>query len=156
VSPTLYSLLADAVLALHLAIVGFVVLGLLAIFVGRTRWPWVRKRLLRWLHLVAIFVVALQAWLGLVCPLTTLEMALRQRAGEASYAGAFVAHWMQRLLYYEAPMWVFALLYSAFGLLVLASWFMVPPLPWAWRRPAHAPGANATAPAPAPAPPAAP
>jgi hypothetical protein len=155
-TPSLYRLLADAVLALHLAVVGFVVFGLLAIFVGRARWPWVRKRWLRVLHLLAIAVVTLQAWFGWICPLTTLEMALRQRAGEASYAGAFIAHWLQMLLYYEAPIWVFALVYSAFGLLVLASWFMVPPRPWAWRRPAHAPCANARAPAPAPEPPAPP
>ncbi len=127
--PMLYRLLADAVLALHLAYVAFVVLGLLLVFIGRTRWPWVRKRWLRQLHLAAIGVVALQAWLGMVCPLTTLEMALRQRAGEATYSGAFIGHWLQQWLYYEAPMWVFALAYSAFGLLVLASWFIVPPHP---------------------------
>ena len=131
--PVIYRLLADVVLTLHVACVAFVVFGLLAIFIGRRRWPWVRKRWLRMAHLAAIVVVALQAWLGMICPLTTLEMALRQRAGEASYTGAFIAHWMQRLLYFEAPMWVFALAYSAFGLVVLASWFMVPP------RPAHAP-----------------
>ena len=126
-TPTLARLLADAVLALHLAFVAFVVLGLVVIFVGRRRWPWVRKRWLRLAHLAAILVVALQAWLGMICPLTTLEMMLRARAGEAGYAGALVAHWMQRLLYFEAPMWVFALAYSAFGLLVLASWFIVAP-----------------------------
>lgn len=126
---TLARLLADAVLALHLAFVIFVVLGLPAIFIGRRRWPWVRKRWLRLVHLLAIVVVALQAWLGMVCPLTTLEMMLRQHAGDASYAGAFIAHWMQRLLYYEASMWVFALAYSVFGLLVLASWLIVPPRP---------------------------
>ena len=122
-----YRLLADAVLVLHLAVVAFVVLGLLAIFIGRRRWSWVRKRWLRLAHLAAILVVALQAWLGMICPLTTLEMALRQRAGDASYAGSFIGHWMQRLLYYEAPMWVFALAYSAFAALVLASWRLVPP-----------------------------
>ncbi len=126
---TLYRLLADVLLALHLSMVGFIVFGLLAIFIGRSRWPWVRSRWLRLLHLMAIFVVALQAWLGMVCPLTTLEMALRQRAGDATYTGAFIGHWMRELLYYEAPMWVFALAYSAFGLCVLASWFIVPPNP---------------------------
>jgi hypothetical protein len=124
---TPYRLLADAVLALHLAFVLFVVLGLLLIFVGRQRWPWVRRRRWRQLHLLAIAVVVLQSWLGLVCPLTTLEMALRQRAGEASYTGSFIAHWMQALLYYDAPAWVFALVYSLFALLVLGSWFIVRP-----------------------------
>ncbi|MBC7600089.1 MAG: DUF2784 family protein, partial [Polaromonas sp.] len=37
-------------------------------------------------------------------------------------------HWMQRLLYYDAPDWVFVLVYSLFGLLVLASWLYYPPV----------------------------
>jgi hypothetical protein len=72
-------------------------------------------------------VVVAQAWLGVICPLTTLEMWLREKAGEATYAGSFVEHWLQDLLYYEAPPWVFVAAYSAFGLLVLATWWYFPP-----------------------------
>ena len=121
-------LMADAVLALHLAFVVFVLAGLLLILAGGVLgWAWVRNRTFRISHLVAIVVVVLQAWLGMICPLTHLEMWLRVQAGEAVYSGTFVSHWMQALLYYEAPMWVFALCYTAFGLLVLASWFWVRP-----------------------------
>ena len=121
-------LMADAVLALHLAFVVFVLAGLLLILTGGVLgWAWVRNRIFRISHLVAIVVVVLQAWLGMICPLTHLEMWLRAQAGEAVYSGTFVSHWMQSLLYYEAPMWVFALCYTAFGLLVLVSWFWVRP-----------------------------
>ena len=72
----------------------------------------------------------LQAWLGRICPLTTWEMALRERAGEAAYRGAFIAHWLQSLLYHDAPMWVFALAYTLFALLVAASWVWVRPRPF--------------------------
>jgi len=62
-----------------------------------------------------------------VCPLTTLEMALRLRAGSGVYEGSFIQHWLQRLLYYEAPGWVFALAYTLFGLLVVIAWWYFPP-----------------------------
>ena len=124
----LYLLLADTVLVLHVLFVAFVVAGLILIFVGKfLRWPWVRNRVFRIAHLFAIGIVVLQSWFGAICPLTTIEMALRSRAGEASYAGSFVAHWLESLLYYRAPAWVFIVCYTAFGALVVASWFWIPP-----------------------------
>lgn len=122
-------LLANAVLVLHVAIVVFVVGGLLLTIVGNLRrWRWVNNLWFRLAHLVAISVVVAEAWLGMVCPLTTLEMWLRAQAGASVYGGGFIEHWLQRLLYYDAPMWVFALVYSAFGLLVAATWWYFPPV----------------------------
>ena len=123
-----YRLAADALLLLHALFVAFVVVGLIGILVGGWRgWRWVRQFRFRVAHLAAIGFVALQAWLGAICPLTVWEMQLRERAGGATYAGAFVAHWVERLLYYRAPDWVFVLLYTAFAGLVVASWFWVRP-----------------------------
>lgn len=123
-----YQILADAVLAVHVAIVVFVVGGLVLILLGnRLGWQWVNRRWFRYLHLLAIGVVVLQAWLGVLCPLTTLEMWLRAEAGEAGYTGSFVQYWLQRLLYYEAPPWVFIAAYSLFGLAVLFAWWKFPP-----------------------------
>jgi len=124
----LYRLAADALLIVHALFVVFVVLGLLLVLAGGWRgWRWVRNPWFRLCHLAAIAIVVLQAWLGVLCPLTALEMALLARAGEATYAGAFIAHWVGELLYYEAPAWVFTILYTAFGALVLGSWFLVRP-----------------------------
>jgi hypothetical protein len=49
------------------------------------------------------------------------------KAGSAAYGQSFIEHWVQRVLYYEAPFWVFTLVYTAFGLLVLAAWWYFPP-----------------------------
>ncbi|BCB62529.1 MULTISPECIES: DUF2784 domain-containing protein [Halomonadaceae] len=126
--PSQWLLLADLVLILHVLFVAFVVVGVVAIYVGRgCRWAWVHHRPFRLLHLSAIGYVVAQAWLGVVCPLTTLEMALRAEAGVATYAGSFIQHWLHRLLYFSAPEWVFAVVYTLFGGLVLASWWVVPP-----------------------------
>ena len=123
-----YRFAADALLLVHSLFVAFVVFGLLLVLVGAWRgWPWVRQPVWRYCHLAAVAYVVVQAWLGKVCPLTTWEMALRVRAGEASYSGAFIAHWLESLLYYRAPDWVFVAVYSAFGVLVLASWVLSPP-----------------------------
>lgn len=127
-APAHYQLLADAVLTLHVAIVVFVVGGLVCIVGGNLRdWRWVNAMGFRIVHLAAIAIVAAEAWFGAVCPLTVLEMWLRTRAGSASYSGSFVEHWLQFFLYYEAPAWVFTLAYSLFGLLVAAAWWYFPP-----------------------------
>ena len=121
-------LLADAILVVHVLFVCFVVFGLVVVYLGYfLHWLWVRNLSFRLLHLLAIGIVVLQSWLGVICPLTIWEMALRKEAGAGTYAGSFIQHWLHQLLFYTAPDWVFILLYSAFGLLVLASWFLVRP-----------------------------
>ncbi|MEJ5990037.1 DUF2784 domain-containing protein [Ramlibacter sp. PS3R-8] len=123
-----YRLLANAVVLLHFGIVLFVVTGLLAIVAGGLRgWRIARSLAFRVAHLAAIAFVVVQAWLGAVCPLTTLEMWLRAQAGQGGYAGGFIEHWVHRVLFWEAPAWVFTLAYSLFGLAVVAAWWYFPP-----------------------------
>lgn len=135
-----YRLLADAVLLVHFAFVLFVGLGLALTLVGGVLgWRWVRNRAFRIGHLAAIGIVVLQSWLGVICPLTDLEMWARARAGERVYTGSFIAHWVERALYYDAPWWVFVVCYTAFGALVVAAWYWVRPQ----SRPTGPPGTGA-------------
>ena len=127
-SASFYLLAADALLIIHVLFVAFVVLGLIAIYLGLwLRWNWVRNFWFRILHLAGIGFVVVQTWAGMICPLTIWEMQLRNMAGQSTYEGSFIQHWLQYLLYYEAPQWVFILLYTLFAGLVLASWFIVRP-----------------------------
>ncbi len=123
-----YQSLADAVLLLHFAVVGFVVGGLALVYVGNFRgWSWVNNFWFRAAHLIAIGVVVIQSWLGQDCPLTILESWLRHQAGQAAYQASFMEHWIHSVLFYQAPLWVFTLVYSIFGLLVAATWWYFPP-----------------------------
>jgi hypothetical protein len=128
IAPATAALLADALLALHAGVVLFVVGLLPLVLIGGARgWRWVRRRGLRLTHLGLMLFIAAQAWLGQLCPLTAWEQALRQRAGQAAYQESFIEHWLSRLLYWEAPWWVFVAAYTAFAVLVAGAWWWVRP-----------------------------
>ena len=125
----MYPFLADVVLIAHLGVVIGVGGGLIAIVVGNWRgWSWVNGLHFRAVHAAAIGIVVLQAWLGQDCPLTVLESWLRRHgAGAAPYDGGFIEHWLHRVLFFQAPTWVFTVAYSVFGALVAATWWRFPP-----------------------------
>jgi hypothetical protein len=82
--------LADLVLLLHLGFILFVVAGgLLAL-----RWRWAPI-----VHVPAAVWGVLVEALGLTCPLTPLENALRRAAGASGYSDGFVAHYLVPLIY---------------------------------------------------------
>jgi Protein of Unknown function (DUF2784) len=123
-----FLLAADLVLLSHVLFVGFIIFGLVFILVGKFRsWSWIRNPWFRLLHLLAICVVVIQTWLGIVCPLTALEKVLRDKAGDIVYGGSFVSYWLGKILYYQFPDWVFAVSYTVFAAAVIYSWFLVPP-----------------------------
>jgi hypothetical protein len=126
----MYSLLADLILVVHTSYVLFVLVGQLLILIGWARgWLWPRNPRFRYLHLLAIGVVAVQSWFGIICPLTVLESQLRIKAGMDGYEDySFIGYWMSRFLFYEAPPWVFAVIYTLFALLVVGSLIVYPPL----------------------------
>lgn len=123
-----YQYLADATLFLHFSFVIFVIVALiLTVAGGYLNWSWVRNWWFRLTHLASISFVVVQSWLGLICPLTTLEMWLREQINEELYVGSFIQYWLQRILYYQAADWVFTLIYTVFGLFVIFSWIRFPP-----------------------------
>ena len=128
--------LADAVLVVHFAVVVFIVGGLAFIVVGGVRhWRLAANVWLRTAHLAAIAIVVAQAWLGEACPLTTLESWLRTQGGAPGYGESFIEHWLQRIIFYAAPSWVFVIAYTVFALAVVWAWWRYPPrLPRTRRR----------------------
>ena len=126
------AVLADLVLVLHAGFVAFVVFGLVYIVAGSLRGrPLARDPWFRGAHLAAIGIVVAEAWSDVVCPLTSLERWLRALGGGAGAVpdphGGFIEQWLHRLLYYDAPPWVFTAAYSLFGLAVVACWVWFPP-----------------------------
>jgi hypothetical protein len=117
-------LLADALVVFHFAIAAFIVGGLILVWIGAPlAWGWVRNPGFRYLHLAAILFVAAEALVGMACPLTVWEDLLRGGAG----AESFVGRWVRRLLFYQAPEWVFTTAYAAWAGATLLTLALVPP-----------------------------
>jgi len=111
----LYRTLADVVLVLHLGFVGFVVLGGLLV-VKRPRWAWA--------HVPAAVWGVIVEYTGWICPLTPLELALRERGGSAGYPGGFLEHYVTAVLYPVGLTrgWQIALGSLALGFNVVVYW----------------------------------
>jgi hypothetical protein len=117
--------LADFVLVVHFAFVLFIVGGVGLIFAGGVLgWRWIRNAGFRYTHLAAIVFVAVEALVGMACPLTVWEDALRQATPAAP---TFIGRWVSRLLYYDLPGWVFTVIYVLFAIAVGVTLWLIPP-----------------------------
>jgi hypothetical protein len=119
--------LSHLVLAIHVAVIAFNLLGLIAIPLGAYfGWPFVRARTWRVLHALSWAVVALQALAGRACFLTDWQDAL---AGGEGNPDPLVARLVNAAIYWPLPLWVFAVLYAAIFAIVLALFWIVPTRP---------------------------
>ena len=116
-------LVADALLVFHFAIAAFDIGGLIFVWIGAAAgWAWIRSPWFRYAHLGAIGFVAVEALLGHACPLTVWEDMLRGGVRPES----FVGRWVHRVLYYNAPEWVFAAAYGAWAAATVVTLVLVP------------------------------
>jgi polyferredoxin len=121
-------MMADVLLVVHFLIAAFIVLGLVAVWLGAALdWRWVRNPWFRYLHLGAIAFIAAEAVLGIACPLTVLEDALRGGRSLNGGAESFIGRWVRALLFYQAPEWVFTTAYLAWATATLVTLGLVPP-----------------------------
>lgn len=117
---------ASLILALHLAVIAFNVLGLVAIPLGAAlRWRWVRRRGWRLVHLASWAVVAVQALLGRACFLTIWQDELTGAAARPP----LIERWVEGLIYWPLPIWVFSAVYIVLFGAAIALWWIVPPRP---------------------------
>ena len=113
-----YTLAAEATVLLHLTWILFVITGAF----------WLRRRPRgRLLHLISvIYSLAIEVFRW-ICPLTYLEQAFWKRAGASAYEGAFLIHYLEKLIYLQAPQWL--LVSAAAVLLIVTLAFYFHPLP---------------------------
>jgi hypothetical protein len=125
----LYAYSADAIVLFHLIYILFAVGGEIAVLLGGIlRWRWIRNLTFRLLHLAAVVVVAIEALVGVVCPLTAWEYRLRLLAGRRiEQQIPFMVRLVHRIIFYDFPAWVFTLTYVLFAVLVAASLIFLPP-----------------------------
>lgn len=107
----IYRLLTDLVVVVHLAFIGYVVVG------GFIAWRW---RHTIWLHIAAVVWGFSTVLFGIDCPLTHLENWSRLHAGMAGLPpSGFIAHYLTGVIYPEHAVGLVRLLVVA---CVLVSW----------------------------------
>lgn len=128
---TVFSLLADTILMVHLLFVAIVVLGVPLILIGKwLAWPWITRPWPRIVHLAMILFVVAESFMGVSCPLTVWEDSLRDHLGQQGYGETgFIATYVRDILFYDFESWVFTVIYVIFSLLVL-SLFWLAPIQW--------------------------
>ena len=119
--------LAAVVLAVHLVVINFNLFGLVVVPVGAAfGWRFVRIRWWRLLHLASMVVVALQALAGQACFLTVWQ---DQLSGGVGHPPPLIMTFINRLVFWPLPLWVFTVIYLLTCLYCLALWRLVPPAP---------------------------
>lgn len=102
---------ADIVVLVHLVWIMFLIAGA---YWGR------RFRTVRIVHLAGLGFAIVSQVFGWYCPLTHLEVWLREHQGLAAYPGSFIAHYAEKLVYIEIPpVVVFILTIGLIGIQVL-------------------------------------
>ena len=87
----MHGFLADLVMVLHFGFILLVVFGGLAVL----RW-----RRFSLFHVPAVlWALFLELNPGTLCPLTPLEQSLRLQAGEPTYRGGFIEHYLGSIIY---------------------------------------------------------
>jgi hypothetical protein len=125
-----YGIAADLMVAIHLAIVGYVILGQLAIIVAAPmKWKWARNPWFRFTHLLVIGIVAYEALNNLRCPLTVWEEQLRTLGGQTfNGSETFMGRILHDILFVEnMPEIAFTIGYCGMALLVVQGLIMYPP-----------------------------
>ncbi|MDR3515524.1 MAG: DUF2784 domain-containing protein [Azospirillaceae bacterium] len=127
-SPPFAVVLAGTVLALHVGVILFNLFGLVAVPLGAWRgWRFVRVTWWRVLHLLSLAVVAAQAVAGRACILTLWQAALEDRTGQTPETEPLIQHWVEQVIFWPLPGWVFLVLYIAVLVYAAALWWLVPP-----------------------------
>jgi hypothetical protein len=87
-------LLADAVVLFHFLWILFIIFGGLW---GR------RKRSLGRVHIAALVGAIVIEGFDLYCPLTHLEIWLREQGAQGSYHESFIPHYLNKVIYLDVP-----------------------------------------------------
>ena len=108
----LYKIFADFVVLVHFLWILFLIFGAL---LG------VRNKAIKYIHLSGLLFAILIQVFGWYCPLTHLEFWLRSRHNPSiAYAGSFIIHYMERLVYLEISQT--GILLATIGLVIFNSW----------------------------------
>jgi len=124
-----YSIAISTVYIVHLLYALIIVIGFFLIIGGFfARWKWIRNYTFRLIHLLMIGIVAFESVFNIECPLTWLEYKLMSLDNMRHSSMPFIAGMVNKVLYYNFPIWMFNAIYIVFGITIFIVWFAIPPV----------------------------
>ncbi|MCH8475587.1 MAG: DUF2784 domain-containing protein [Opitutales bacterium] len=84
--------LAQVIVGIHFLFILYAIFGAIGV------WRWPRTA---WLHVPVFLWAGLIMLGGWICPLTPLEISLREKAGQEGYDSGFIEHYLLRVIYPE-------------------------------------------------------
>ena len=112
---------ADTILILHFLVIIFYYSLLFNTIWIFKNWKFVKNYKIRLAHLMLIFFITLETFLGIICPLTTLENYLRGQ----SYSETFISFWISKVIYWDFPTTFFIVVYAIFLIFAIILWFKI-------------------------------
>ncbi|MEM2983019.1 MAG: DUF2784 domain-containing protein [Candidatus Bathyarchaeia archaeon] len=121
--------MAEITVFIQLLFIIFLIGGFTVIVLGHfLKWPITRHLTFRTFHLIGFLIVVGFELAGLLCPLTYLEIWLRNKQDpESAYFGSFIAHYIEKIIYWEVPMELILLPTCAIAILTLLIFLISPP-----------------------------
>ena len=116
---------ADTILILHFLVIIFIISLYFLIPYGYSKnWKFVKNYKIRLAHLMLIFFITLETFLGIICPLTTLENDLRGQL----YSETFISFWISKVIYWDLPTTFFIVVYTIFLIFAIILWLKFLPI----------------------------
>ena len=110
---------ADTILILHFLVIIFIISLYFLIPYGYSKnWKFAKNYKIRLAHLMLIFFITLETFLGIICPLTTLENDLRGQL----YSETFISFWISKVIYWDLPTTFFIVVYTIFLIFAIILW----------------------------------
>ncbi len=115
---------ANIISVLHFCIFLFITLCCLLIPLGyKLKWNWVKIRKLRLLHVIMMGFITIETILGIVCPLTSLEIFLR----DENKVGNILNKIIHEIMYWDLPASYFIIIYVLCFLYLIFLWIYFKP-----------------------------
>ena len=118
------ALIADLVLFFHFCVVIFITFGFFLIPIGyKFGWVWITNLKLRIFHCGMMIFITLETFLGITCPLTSIENSLRG----IHQSTPFITYWIKQIIYWNFSSQFFIISYLIFTSWIFLMWKLCPP-----------------------------
>ncbi len=125
----MYRIIADMLIVIHFIWIVFMIWVFLKTIISviKKNYKFLNNVIIRTLHLLGIFLVAIFIIIDKPCPITIWENKFRMLAGETVYKGSFIVHYIEKLVYPDVPPYIVEIPSILIGLITVIFYIFIFP-----------------------------